>query len=279
MGRNIVKALSESSPDSRIIPVYSPRQGGIDLTLPGAKEALEKKIHIAEPKEAVLIHAAAVVEWDSADGLIDNTLMAINVASWAKDTGIGFSIFVSTVSVYDDIPYADIATPCNPTTFYGIGKLTAEHILRNMISWERRAIVRLSGIWGWQKSPTLFWNRLLLAAVREVPPESKPIVKRFKSRRNYISAREAANCILYLGENRIPGLFLGAGRDVIDTRFFVEAVQHLPGSKLSVIWQDDGGSDEVIYKQSPEFVPLLKPFSEELMTIWENRPEWVVNIQ
>jgi hypothetical protein len=208
--------------------------------------------------------------------LFANAAMAVNVATWAKSTKIGFCILVSGVNVYETLPYADTDTPCHPPTFYGLGKLVAEHIWRLLLPSEHSAIIRLAGIWGWQRRPTLFWNRLLLAAGRGTPPEPKPVVRRRRSRRNYISAREASYCLLEIGTKRISGMFLGAGRDVTDTQSLVRALQDLPGSKLSVDWQDDGGADDVIYRPSDELLPWLKPFPEELSACWADRPDWAL---
>ena len=76
--------------------------------------------------------------------------------------------------------------------------------------------------------------------------------------------------------NRTSGLFLAAGRDVLDTGTFIEAVLALPGSRLDVDWQDDGGTDECLYDPSPKLLPLLTPFSEMLAQLWREKPDWVV---
>jgi len=160
---------------------------------------------------------------------------------------------------------------------YGLGKMVAEHVWRLLLPQERSAVVRLSGIWGWQQRPTLFWNRLLLSAARGSPSGARPVVYRRRSRRNYISVREASRCLLEIGANRMSGLFLCAGRDVVETQSFVKALQNLPGSRISVDWQDDGGEDECIYQPSTELQPWLKSFPEMLSTFWTNMPNWVMH--
>lgn len=276
LGRALLEVATTSWPNATLLPIYSPRSGGIDLEHPDAVEVLRTTLHIPNPQDAVLIHAAAVVKWNTPDGLLANAAMAVNVAEWARSIGIGFSVLVSTVNVYASHPRADLDTPCQPPTLYGLGKWTAEHVWRLILPQERSAIIRLAGIWGWQQRPTLFWNRLLIEAVRGSSSESRLAVHRSQSRRNYISAREASDCLLQVGMNRMPGLFLGAGRDTVDTGSFVEALQSLPGSKLSVDWQDDGGEDGVIYCPSAELLPWLKPFPDTLSAIWAGRPDWVL---
>ena len=275
LGKNLLEYVGSSWPKASLVALDSPRCGGIDLTEPSAMEHLTSGIHISNPREAILVHAAAHVKWDTPDGLLANVCMALNISNWAKAADIGFCVLVSGVNVYGPLPCADVDTPCQPGTFYGLGKLTAEHVWRLILNKERSAIVRLAGIWGWQRRPTLFWNRLLLAAAQRPRSGSEPIVRRFRSCRNYISVREASECLLQVGWNHMSGIFLGAGRDVVDTENFVKAVERLPGSRLSVVWEDDGGVDESVYSPSPELKEWLKSFPDELMTIWANKPDWI----
>jgi len=276
LGHTLTEVARDSWPEATLLPLNSPRHGGIDLAKPSASGDLEAAIQLTNPREAILIHAAALVKWSSVDGLMANVAMAVNVATWARAMDIGFSVLVSGVNVYPDVPFANIYTPCCPTSFYGIGKVVAEHLWRLLIPEERSAIVRLAGIWGWQPRPTLFWNTLLLAAARGFTGDSRPIVRRKRSRRNYISAREASECLLQVASNRMAGMFLAAGKDVVDTETFINALETSPDSRLSVDWQDDGGEDEKIYEPSIELLSWLKPFPEELPAIWKSKPDWVM---
>lgn len=276
LGQTLLRIAATNWPDATLLPIYSPHRGGVDLAQPDAVEQLGTTFRISNPDNTMLVHAAAAVKWDTPGGLLDNVAMALNVATWARATGIGFCVLVSTVNVYPRLPVANVDTPCRPSSLYGLGKWTAENVWRLLLARERSAVVRLAGIWGWQQHPTLFWNKLLLAAARGSSPESTPVVSRNRSYRNYISVREASDCLLQVGMNRMSGLFLGAGRDTVDTRSFVEALQELPGSKLLVDWQDDGDTDQIIYRPSAELLPRLKPFPDELSTVWARRPDWVL---
>jgi len=152
----------------------------------------------------------------------------------------------------------------------------AEKVWEEIVPAERSAIVRLAGIWGWQRVPTLFWNQILLAAGRGSPPQSVPIVRREASLRNYISVSEASDCLLEVAAKRNTGTFLAAGRDLVSTESFVRSVQALPGSRLSVEWEDDGGCDRNLYRASPELMPCLTPFDETLASIWQSKPGWLL---
>lgn len=277
LGASLMKAASNLCPEVRVHAIASPRSGGIDLAQPDACERLRSEIPIPHPEEAALIHAAAVVEWDESErALSGNAAMAFNAARWARDTGVGFYVLVSGVNVYRSVPKIEaVDTYVEPPNLYGVGKLAAEHIWRILLPEEQRATVRLAGIWGWQSRPTMFWNRILQAAVHG---STAPLtVRRGASFRNYISAPESAECLLRIAAHKTHGLFLGAGRDAVDTRSFVSAVQDLPSSRLDVEWQDDGGRDESIFIPSPELLPYLKPFPEVLANLWRNRPRQEAN--
>ena len=263
-------------PDAEVVAVRSPRHGGIDLASADAPQVLRDKVRIDAPEEAVLIHAAAHVEWDTRDALLANVSMALNTGTWARSAAIGFSVLVSTVNVYPNVARAAVDTPCQPLTLYGVGKVAAEHVWRRILPDERRSIVRLAGIWGWQQSPTLFWNSLLIAAARGPGAVGAPIVRRRRSFRNYVPAGAAAECLLGVGANRLKGLFLAAGDEPMDTGSYVELLERLPGSRLSVTWQDDDERDEQIYTPSPELSPWLASPASALPATWAHMPEWIL---
>jgi nucleoside-diphosphate-sugar epimerase len=184
---------------------------------------------------------------------------------------------VSSVSVYSPLPArTPVDASTQPVSPYGLDKLNAEKIWQRMLPAEKTAIARLGGVWGWQRRPTLFWNRLLLAAARGSPPEPIPIVLRKQSWRNYVSASEAGECLIQLAMNRMTGTFLVAGRSPMNTESFVLSLQRLPGSRLVVDWRDDGSCDECLYSFSPEIEPWLQPFENVLSATWAAKPEWLL---
>ncbi len=276
LGQALLDTVTTKWPTAKVYPLHSPRAGGIDLAHPDAPDQLAATIHLSDPGETILIHAAAKIAWDSPDGLLDNAAMAIHVAAWAQTARIGFCVLVSTVSVYAPLTATDVQTPCKPTTMYGLGKWAAEEVWRLRVPEKRSAIVRLAGLWGWQRMSTLFWNRLLLAAGQGSAAAERSVVYRSRSVRNYISVHEASDCLLQVGTNRMSGLFLGAGRDPVTTGSFVQALQALSDSRLCVDWADDGGTDERLYHPSPELLPCLAPFPEVLSRVWSKQPDWVL---
>lgn len=263
LGSHLAAAARKSGAE-KVTPVYSRLTAeGVDLADKNAVQDLQQRFPISNPEETAVIHAAAHVEWDSIEAVTLNALMAFNVASWMAEQKVGFGVLVSGVN-------AGIEGP--PQTMYGVGKVAAEHIWDVLLP-SRHATVRLAGIWGWQRKPTLFWNRVLLAAVRK---KGEPLnVCRRNSRRNYIHVEDASRVLLALAETRRSGCFLAAGRDNVTTAEFVEAVQRLPHSHLSVNCTGDEGGDNQIYQCSPELLPYIRPFKEALAETWRAKPAWV----
>jgi len=274
LGGELVTQAQRLCPAARITPLNSPRRGGIDLTDPNSVGRLSADLQIDDPAATALIHAAAAIH--ATPDPSANETMATRLAQWAHSVGIGFSVMVSSVSVYTPLAArTPVDAPTQPVSAYGLDKLNAERAWRRMLPADKRAVVRLAGVWGWQRRPTLFWNRLLLAAARGSPPEPIPVVLRKRSWRNYVSASEAGECLIQLAMNRMAETFLVAGRSPKNTEGFVLSLQQLPGSRLVVDWRDDGNSDECLYAFSPEIAPWLQPFENVLATMWAAKPEWL----
>ncbi len=96
LGTHLLGVAQSLCPTARVLPIHSPRRGGIDLTDRNGSELLARHVHPTNPSSSLLIHAAAAVDWHSIDGLLKNAMMAHNVATWAKANDIGFSVLVST---------------------------------------------------------------------------------------------------------------------------------------------------------------------------------------
>jgi nucleoside-diphosphate-sugar epimerase len=274
LGSCLVEEARRRWPDATVHPIGSPRGGGVDLTHPGAVEALTRTCALTAPEETLLFHTAATIAWDTPQAVTDNAAMATHVGMWAREAGVGMGVLASSVSVYPHAAHTRVHTPCAPASLYGLGKGMAEQAWSFLLPTERCGVVRLAGIWGWQKVPTLFWNTLLRAATPGAPRAARPVVRRLRSRRNYLSVHEAVRCLLHVGEARLSGIHVAAGRDEVETGQYLEALAGLPGAQLQVDVQDDGQADAVIYQPSDVLTPLLGTFSEALHTLWATRPGW-----
>jgi nucleoside-diphosphate-sugar epimerase len=271
LGEAILRAAPARLPNWRVVPLASPRRGGPDLTDPEAERRLRDVLPTPAPAGTALIHAAAVVDFASPAATLANAAMSLTMARWARDARVGFAALVSSVGV---LPFIDSSDRRQPRTLYGLGKLTAEHAWSLLLRPDLTAVVRISGIVGWQEKPTLFWNRLLLAAARGSATEGQPVVRRRHSLRNYVTVDAAAASVLHVVEQRVAGTHLLAGRDAVDVGTYIQALTRLPRSRLDVRWEDDGGRDEAVYEVSETFRPLLEDFDSSLAALWARRPPW-----
>jgi len=274
VGTALLDRLRVNHSDARVIALSSARPTGLDLSAHGADEELARRVSVETPRDAVLIHLAAEVDFVSASAAAKNIAMALNVATWARNVGIGFATLASSVSVYAEAPTTTTGSACSPSSPYGIGKLVAEDVWKALLEPRQQAIVRLAGVWGLQARPTLFWNKLLLAAARGSRGEPPLVLARRRSGRNYIAVADAARCLLEVALHRQSGVFIAAGPETVNTGEFVDALAMLPGSRLTIEDSDDGGFDEMLFQPTGALLSLLTPFDQALNDVWSHRPRW-----
>jgi nucleoside-diphosphate-sugar epimerase len=274
LGQALLQVLAHRFPTVEVQAIGSPRSGGCNLEDPRALDRWASANEIKAPQHTALIHVAAKIDAHAPNVLEANRRMAENVAHWAKRSGLGFAVLASSISVHPLRPEITIDTPCEPANPYGLGKLAAEEVWRNAFDDDARSIVRFAGIWGWQRTPNLFWNDLLRAAAAgdSLP---RPVAKRRKSTRNYLPVESGAVCLAEIAARRIAGTFLAAGTQTLDTGTYVASLERLPGSDLRVEWVDDGQADEVVCVPSPELSPWLTSVPEALSATWAAMPDWV----
>lgn len=261
LGTAIVRHIKNNVPDATILPLKSPKDNGFDLTDPQAP-ALLRELQIYDPRKAVLIHAAATVDWKTPSGLLKNVLMSTHLSDWSKEIGISFNIFCSSVNVYGKNTSATVSTLPDPKTFYGLGKLTEEKIWQLSLDRSKLGIIRLAGLWGYQQRSTLFWNTLLLNALGKERNQAMSMNRKL-SFRNYISVSDAANCCIEVAKHKMDGTFLAAGKDIISTGQYLDSLREY-APDLEVLDQDDGSTDRLIYTPSVELLPWIKEFNENL---------------
>lgn len=143
----------------RITPVLA------DLSQPGWSSEL--------PKKADIVFALAQSQRYSEfpEGAID--MMRVNIASatelldWARSSGVNRFVLASTGNVYKPSSFPlNERDLCEPTSFYGATKLSAEYLTRAYGSHFKIVIARLFGVYGVDQRRGLFRN-LLSAVVEE----------------------------------------------------------------------------------------------------------------
>ena len=143
LGGELETRARQLCPSVQVTVLLSPRRGGIDLADPNSARWLSADLRIADPADTALIHAAAAIR--STMNPSANETMATQLARWARSAGIGFSVMVSSVSVYTPL---SVSTPVEastqPVSGYGVDKLNAETVWQQELTAEKRAIVRLT---------------------------------------------------------------------------------------------------------------------------------------
>jgi UDP-glucose 4-epimerase len=132
IGSRLAAAFRRIDPD---LPVSGWSAPTLDLTMPESVAALADSI---EPDCALVICAAIKKQLgDTLDALTQNLAMTMNISRALEAKPARRVVFFSSAAVYgEDVPHDSIteATPVEPTSLYGIGKFTAERLLRRTIA-------------------------------------------------------------------------------------------------------------------------------------------------
>jgi UDP-glucose 4-epimerase len=133
IGRRLAPAFATAAPAVRVVGKSVTE---LDLTQPGASAALEP---LLEPDAALVICAAIKKQLgDTLDVLAQNLAITTNVCKALAARPVKRVVFFSSAAVYgEDVPHAGTITeetPVQPTSFYGIGKFTAERMLMKAVS-------------------------------------------------------------------------------------------------------------------------------------------------
>jgi UDP-glucose 4-epimerase len=121
----------------------------LDLTTPHAPGALEA---LVEPGDTVVVLAAIKKQLgDNTDVLAQNLAITMNVCRALAAKPVRRVVFFSSAAVYgEDVQHGTITeqTPVQPTSFYGIGKFTAERLLVRMANRGSLLILRPALVYG-----------------------------------------------------------------------------------------------------------------------------------
>lgn len=131
IGSRLAAALG--AVDARV-PVVGRSAQDLDLRRPEAAAAVET---LLDPDAAVVICAAIKKQLgDSPEVLADNLAITLSLCRALAARPVRRVVFFSSAAVYgEDVPHEVIteATPVRPTSFYGIGKYSAECLLRAVV--------------------------------------------------------------------------------------------------------------------------------------------------
>ena len=271
LGRAVLQAAPVMLPGVEVRELCSARHGGVDLCDEAACERLLRECPLPHPQGTVLLHCAADISWTGQAVVENNFRMAVNTARWARQSGVAFSVCVSSVSVFEPGSRISMESPCLPRTPYGMGKLAAEFAWRALLEPDRQGIVRLAGLLGWQREPAMFWNRLLKRAAEDGKGETPESEFNPASTRNYLTAPEAARCLLRVAMGHHADIHLAAGAGAVTALEFMRRLEQLRDAPLPAV-SGAPVDDVILYEPSPLVRPWLMPWEASLEELWEQRP-------
>jgi UDP-glucose 4-epimerase len=132
IGSRLAEAFRAQKP---ALSVIGRSVGEVDLTDPRAAGSLAADL---TPSTALVICAAIKKQLgDNTETFAKNMAMVTNLCGLIAASSVPRILFFSSASVYgEDVPRDIIteATPVEPTSYYGIGKFTAERMLRKVVA-------------------------------------------------------------------------------------------------------------------------------------------------
>jgi UDP-glucose 4-epimerase len=135
IGSRLISALRAAEPR---IPLVGRSAADLDLTRADSSAGLEA---LLDPDAALVILAAIKKQLgDNAEVFSQNLAITLNVCRALAAKPVRRVVFFSSAAVYgEDVQHGAIteATPVQPTSFYGIGKFTAERLLLRTIEQRR----------------------------------------------------------------------------------------------------------------------------------------------
>jgi UDP-glucose 4-epimerase len=130
IGSRLASAFRAAAPD---VPLVGRSAPSLDLTSPNASAALED---LLDPDGALVVCAAIKKQLgDSPEIFGQNLKIVLNVCGALAARPVRRLVFFSSAAVYgEDVQHGviDESTVVQPTSFYGIGKFTAERLLLRM---------------------------------------------------------------------------------------------------------------------------------------------------
>lgn len=159
-----------------------------------------------------------------------NWTLTQDLAIAAKKNGVRHFIYLSSLKVFDDdLAFIDDTTPLNPISHYGLSKLKAEDLLREMSSSDFKvAIIRPPVVYG----PGVKGNMLRLLKICETP---WPLP--FKSATNGRSMVYLDNLIEFINrviDVRAEGSFFSNDLEAISTNKLVSLIRVNMNRKVKV---------------------------------------------
>lgn len=219
------------------------------------------------PRSDAIIHLASHVDFSKDakkyDFFVTNLFYTSCLTQLAR-LWSAHIIFSSGTLVYGDVKYIDSNSTIEsgPINEYAHSKLFAENIIKSAdVSY---TILRISGIYGYKGPQHLGLNNAITSSLDNC---QIPILKGSGSaKRNYIYVYDLAFNIRICLEQKIHGIHLVAGDEVITIKMMLNAVCEVLLNDVHLIQEEGQSSNDMIIKKSSD-LPKGRSFYNALLDI------------
>ena len=219
------------------------------------------------PRSDAIIHLASHVDFSKdakTDDFFVTNLFYTSCLTQLARLWSAQLIFSSSIGAYGDVKYIDSNTTIKSDVInaYAQAKLFAENIIKSAdVS---HTILRISGIYGYKGPRHLGLNNAITSSIDEC---QIPILKGSGSaKRNYIYVHDLAFCIRICLEQKIHGVHLVAGDEIITIKMMLNAVCKVLLNDGHLIQEEGNSSNDMIIKQSSD-LPKGRSFYNALLDI------------
>lgn len=176
-----------------------------------------------------IIHTAALVHtkgYSQKDYEEINVKLTQDVAVKAKEEGVRYFIFMSTMGLYNqNNKFITKNTPLSPKTMYAKSKLDAENFLRSIESETFKvAILRPPLVYGYN-SPG---NYLKFSKAAQF----SPLIPKFNNERSMIYIRNLTEFIKLLLESDVSGTFFPQNKDYVNTSLLFKEISKVNNKSI-----------------------------------------------
>ena len=249
--RNNEPTITKDSDDSQIDLIK------IDLTDNLSHlESVEVVVHAAG-------HTNLIPDSTPSDFIQSNVMTTLNLADYAKSTGVRLFIYLSTMSMYGSITGIEVdeEMPLNDPGMYGLSKYIGETILKEYAEFFPSVCIRLPGVVG----PGYFRPWIGSVLQRALINEPISIYNPDSLFNNVVHLSDLARFILRVVESNVSGyqnVNLAADSPMA-IRDVVNLIIALTGSKAKVIEKGIAGNSFLIRQEKIKEIFSFTPSTTE----------------
>ena len=231
----------------------------LDLANPATILALAKG-----PCFDAIVHLGAHIglSEDAESAMFSPNTLSTGCLAYLADIWSAYMVYASTAIVHGVGNEAiDSKSPVCADTAYAKSKWLGEQLLA--ASNARHCILRIAGVFGHDGPAHLGLNRAIAGAIKGVPPSQ---IGLGAALRNYIYVKDVAQAVNYALQERLAGIHLLAGHEVMTVSAMLQKVCVILAPGLHPLSNDGAEAMNQVIKPS-DYLPKTRRFCEALLDI------------